>query len=452
MPVTNRYEILDILGQDRSGVSFHASDRQTGKEVVLRRFFPFGPNGGGLEEEERIAYDVGVKRLKQITHPALRKVVDGGTDPVDGMPFLVTEWLEGEMLSLRLNDGPLSPESVRTLADVALETSQILSEAFGEEAIWVETDPTTIIISNDDPDRPLTFWICPTRWLGNSSARSTLKPLLEMVEDLCGWRGQVISRNSGAGLGAWVKTLRDEPDVWNLAQARAALHEPATIVEASAAQAAASPAVSPVARQQVVFVHRPVIWPWVLASLIAFSAAGILAWKHFIPPATSTQVAEAAQQPTQEAQAKTTEADPVASSGSKPPTVDVAPVPAAPAQKQAAPESAVEAMNRRAAEMAAQAEGNALITLGEKATIEGEILQTESSGSGKSHYFQVKTTKGGQLLWVMFRSSDWEEFDLSTLGSMKGKHARLTGRWTSENSNRKHVLRMSATRQFELLD
>lgn len=461
--VTNRYEILDILSQDGSGVSFQATDRESGNEVVLRRFFPFGPDGGGLEEEERIAYEVGVKRLQEITHPALRTVIDGGTDPVDGMPFLVTEWVEGEMLSLRLNDGPLSSESVRTLADLALETSQILSDAFGEEAIWVETDPTTVIISEENPERPITFWICPIRWLGDPSARSDLKPLLEMVEDLSGWRGQMISRSSGAGLGAWVKTLRDEPNIWTLAQAKAALHEPATIVEASAAQAAAAPAPAP--RQQVVFVNRPVIWPWVLASLLVLSAAGILGWKHFNPPATTPPIA--ATTPPSEAQAPTpTSATPETNPAVDPTPAALAatpaalaatpePKPPAPAPKPAAsskPESAVEAMNRRAAEMAAEAEDNILTTPGEKSTIVGTVIHTESSNSKQSYYFRVKTDKGQQLLWVMFRASDWEDFDVKTLSEFHGKHARFTGRWAPESSGRQLVLRMTATRQFEVLD
>ncbi|MFC7338400.1 hypothetical protein ACFQY0_14495 [Haloferula chungangensis] len=453
--MTNRYEILDILSQDGSGVSFHATDRETGREVVLRRFFPFGPDGGGLEDEEKKAYEAGVKRLQGISHPALRTVIDGGSDPVDGMPFLVTEWLEGEMLSQRLHDGSLSSESVRTLADLALETSQVLSEIFGEDAIWVETDPRTIIISDEDPDRPITFWICPIRWLGDSSARSNLKPLLEMVEELMGWRGQMISRNSGGGLGAWVKTLRDEPNVWNLAQARAALHEPATIVEASAAQGAAAPAMNPPPPQQVVFVNRPVVWPWVLASLLALSVAGILGWKHFTPPAGTAPVVAENPPPAQApaaapAEPESSSSDQEVDAGSKAPAVASTPAPSA--KPAPAAESAVEAMNRRAAEMAAKAEANALITLGEKATVEGTIAAIETSRTGKTKYIRFTTTEGNQTLWAMFRLSDWEDFDLSTLDGLAGRHARFSGRWTSENSPRKFLLRMTAPRQLEVLD
>ena len=455
--MTNRYEILDILTQDGSGVSFHATDRESGKEVVLRRFFPFGPDGGGLEAEEREAYEMGVTRLKSISHSALRSVIDGGTDPVDGMPFLVTEWIDGEKLSDRLREGPLSSESVRGLADLAFEASRILSEAFGEEAIWVETDPSTIIVSEENPERQVTFWICPIRWLGDPSARSNLKPLLEMVEELAGWRGQMISRSSGAGLGAWVKTLRDEPNVWTLAQAKAALHEPATIVAASAAQAATQAAAAPAPQQQVVFVNRGVVWPWVLACSLALSAAGVLAWKQFKPPET-TVASTPAEAPSisESPSAPTPPPEPspeIVATEEEPATPAPKPKPSPPKPAAAsAKETQLEAMNRRAAEMAAQAEDNALITLGEKATIEGTITSIQSSQTGKSKYFQFKTAKGGQLLWAMFRVSDWDDFDLSTLESFDGKKASFTGRWAPESSSRKTVLRMTSPKQLELLD
>ena len=102
--------------------------------------------------------------------------------------------------------------------------------------------------------------------------------------------------------------------------------------------------------------------------------------------------------------------------------------------------------------MAAQAEGNALVTLSEKATLEGTIIKTESSQSGKSYYIQFKTGKGDQLIWAMFRTSDWDDFDLDSLDELNGTHARFTGRWTSDGSKRKPLLRMTATRQFEVLD
>lgn len=221
--VSGRYEILDILAQDASEVVYEARDRETDQRVVLRRFFPFGADGGGLESEERTAYDVAIRRLKRATHPALRRVLDGGTDPIDGIPFLITEWMEGRQLSQSLADHPLNAAAARALADLALQTSIALSQVFGEEAIWIETNTRSIYLNDSNPQHPVSFRISPFRWLGGGHRKHSLTPLLEMVEEITGWHGRLISGNAGGGLGAWIKELRKRADSWSLAEAHEAL-------------------------------------------------------------------------------------------------------------------------------------------------------------------------------------------------------------------------------------
>ena len=157
--MAGRYEILDILAQDASGVVFHAEERDTGRSVVLRRFFPYGPEGGGLQEAERAAYMAALDRVKELRYPTLRTIIDGGCDPVDGMPFLVTEWVEGQRLSELLKTRPLSPGSTKALISHAIEASKELTRAFGEEALWVEAAPESVVLPADG--EVVTFWICP---------------------------------------------------------------------------------------------------------------------------------------------------------------------------------------------------------------------------------------------------------------------------------------------------
>ncbi len=163
--VSKRFHIEDLIVQDASGVVFRAVDTESSSPVAVRRFFPFGPEGGGLHEEEQAAYGVAIKRLAGLSHPALRSVICGGCDPVDGMPFIVTEWVDGESLRPLVDEAPLSVENATELITQALEVCELLSLVLAEDAVWVETDLQSIVLGKDQSGRRFTFWISPLKWL-----------------------------------------------------------------------------------------------------------------------------------------------------------------------------------------------------------------------------------------------------------------------------------------------
>ncbi|MCX6875927.1 MAG: hypothetical protein NTW21_19275 [Verrucomicrobia bacterium] len=218
--MSHQFQIQDIVAQDLSGVTFHALDATTGQVVELRRFFPFGVHGGGLLEDERAAYEIAVTRLAGLKHAGLRAVLTGGCDPVDGMPFVVTEWLEGESLEQRLAHGVLAPAAAIEVLDRALELSEALSQVLGEQALWVETAPAMIVWHAAEPGRRFTFCISPQQWLGGDASRRSLLPVVELAEDLLGWRGRVVADQAGTGLGSWVKWLRANAETIPLSEAR----------------------------------------------------------------------------------------------------------------------------------------------------------------------------------------------------------------------------------------
>jgi hypothetical protein len=275
--VIKRFNIEDLIVQDASGVVFRALDLETGKTVAIRRFFPFGADGGGLHEDERIAYDIAIGRLSGLRHPALRAVVCGGCDPVDGMPFITTEWVEGAPLRAVLSEGPLSTEVAVSLITQALEVCELLSHVLAEEAVWVETDPQTIILGKSS-GRPFTFWISPLKWLGGGEENRGLESLVTLTEEIMGWSGRIISDQAGRGLGGWLNWLRGNAGNISLKEAR----------ESLAASVGAEP--PPPATKLVVDAMRPTtkkpsrITLWIILALgLAIIAAG--AWFLLRSPA-----------------------------------------------------------------------------------------------------------------------------------------------------------------------
>ena len=226
----SRFEIEDIVEQDKHGVVFRAHDTESGDIVALRRFLPFGPDGGGLEKEEAAAFKIASKRLAEVSHIALRSVIVGSVDPIDGIPFLVTEWVDGTSLGKILAGEKLDHSLVIDVLRIALEVSVVLSNVLGEEAVWVETEVESIIVGTKDSDRGFTFWICPFKWLGSEPETRKLSSIVNLCEELAGWKRKVLSDQAGHGLGRWIKWLKKNPEA-SLGEALAMLesstaHEP----------------------------------------------------------------------------------------------------------------------------------------------------------------------------------------------------------------------------------
>lgn len=199
---------------------FRAKDLEAGTDVTVRRFFPRGMGEGGLQEEERTAFDIAVQRFTCAIHPALRGVIAGGCDPVDGVPFIVSEWVEGTPISQQLAGGPLQTRRAIDILMGALEVSEVISELLAEQAVWVETDPASIIEAPDDAKRGTTFGISPFKWLGSDEERRSLKPLIQLTEDLMGWKNKLVNDQAGNGLALWLKWLKQHAFQATLAETR----------------------------------------------------------------------------------------------------------------------------------------------------------------------------------------------------------------------------------------
>lgn len=219
-PVIQRFTLQDLVAQNESGVVYRALDTVTDQTVGVRRFFPFGHEGGGLDEEQQIAYAVAIERLAGIRHLAMRSIVLGGCDPVDQMPFIVTEWIEGFSLRAYAGFEPLNHKDAIQILTHALEICEVLSEVFVEEGVWIETDLDSIIVGNEGSGRGATFWISPLKWLGAERHEPGMGALIRLTEELMHWQERDVPDHAGGGLAAWLKWLRQASETTTLHQAR----------------------------------------------------------------------------------------------------------------------------------------------------------------------------------------------------------------------------------------
>lgn len=455
--MSQRFQIEDLVIQDSSGVVFRALDVETNQTVALRRFFPFGANGGGLNEDEQIAYNIVIERLAAITHPALHAVICGGCDPVDGMPYIATEWIEGPRLEAHLKRGPLDPAQAAGLLGQALEVCEVLSEVLAEEAVWVETSPQSIVFGAEGTGRGVTFWIAPLKWLGKHDGQRGLESIIALTEEIMGWRGKMIADHEGRGLGGWLKWLRGAARTTTLHEARGMLAasigvEPPIPVKRQVRQATARPVVRPK--------KKPSRWPIMIgaaAALAAIAGGGFLLVKR-------NQSAKAGMSETvvTEAPSPTTEPDATAIPPS--PAPRPAPSPEVPAPSRSR-ERSVAQVNREAAELLAnrqkldrekdvrraeiQARGNLFeVADGElllekknsEVQLAGRLAQVRFSNNGKGATLYLEFSKSparDEPRGYIMRKDLTAETNLESLEKFVGKNVRLRGRVGTPSSQRR---------------
>lgn len=233
-----RYYLEDLIAQDASGVVFRAMDRKTGAMVAVQRFFPFGATGGGLLAHEQETYDAAVRQLATLHHPSLRTILCGGCDPIDGIPFVVTEWIEGPSLQTMIDQGPLTEEVATELILQILDLCERLSDTLAKEAVWVETHLPSIIAGNPQSHRPFTFGISPLKWQSRKLATRELESIITLTEEIMGWHDKNVHGHAGS-LAAWLHWLRHAAPTTSLHEAHEAL---AATTAAAAAHATAATA------------------------------------------------------------------------------------------------------------------------------------------------------------------------------------------------------------------
>ncbi len=362
--VTGRFHIEELLRQDSEGVVFGVIDRETERPVSLRRFFPFGAEGGGFAEEEAEAYGVAVSRLVKVHHPGLRTIIAGGCDPVDGVPWLVTERVEGGALDSLVAGQPLPVEDAIGVLARALEVSAVLSRVLGEEAVWVETDARSIVRDGVEEGRGFTFGICPLKWLGGGKTPRGFEGIAALAEEIMHWRGQLVGDQAGRGLGGWVKWLRAAPPSATLREAMEMLaaatgSEPPPAMTTLLREATAPP----VAAGKPVKVPKPdSAKPQLIAIVfLVLAIAGILGYqamrRNGALPANAPDTASLPVTGLETESQAPSAPEPLAPPAEAPPVAESprAPVRAIPVETDEPPApDPVERINRRAEEMSAQ--------------------------------------------------------------------------------------------------
>jgi len=420
---------------------------ETDAVVAVRRLFPFGVDGGGLNEDEQTAYNIAVGRLVGLNHPAMRSVISGGCDPIDGMPYIATEWVQGKPLAAFLEKQPLKPTEAINVITCALEVSELLSRVLAEDGIWVETDVRNIVVGDDGTGRGVTFWIAPLKWLNRNEEQGNLDSIVALTVAIMGWNGQTVGDNAGRGLGGWLKWLRRASKTTTLAEAREMLAastgmEPPTPSKQLVRQAAARPSV-PI---KAIKPRKKSINGMLVTIVLLCLIAGVLvSWAIFRKdphePKVSVGLAElAAQMASEDAKKASEKATPAPAAADQGLPQDWREVAAAMKENEKAEELPREKKEEVAAAESAPTPAKSggvfspndpkiLQQEGQDVIVEGVVAKLDFSKSGKTLYMlfsekpSISEARGAVL--ISRAGSDLNEAALTPL---IGKKVRLSGR------------------------
>src|SRR5260221_707814 len=149
-----RYRILEPIGAGGSSQVYLAQDTALGREVAIKVLDPHAAADSTL----RKLFVKEARALAQLSHPNIVGLFDVGE--VDGLPFIVMEYVAGSSLKQRIERTGALP-----LADAVRLTDSIasgLSFAHSRGIIHADLKPSNILLDNNDKPKICDFGIART--------------------------------------------------------------------------------------------------------------------------------------------------------------------------------------------------------------------------------------------------------------------------------------------------
>ena len=142
------YQVTGKLGAGGMGEVYRATDTRLGRDVALKVL----PEAFARDPERLARFEREARVLAQLNHPNIAAIY--GFEHVDGVPFLVLEYVPGQTLAEMIAAVPLAPE---TLLQICSEVGYALEEAHSKAVVHRDLKPANIKITPEGKIKVLDF-------------------------------------------------------------------------------------------------------------------------------------------------------------------------------------------------------------------------------------------------------------------------------------------------------
>jgi TolB-like protein/Flp pilus assembly protein TadD len=165
------YEILGALGAGGMGEVYRAHDLRLDRDVAVKVL----PASVAPTPERLHRFEQEARAAAALNHPNIVAVFDIGLH--DGVPYMVSELLEGDTLGARLSDGGLS---IETLVEWAMQVADALDAAHAKGIVHRDIKPANLFVTTRGQIKVLDFGLA--KFLGNGLAHAAAAPTVQPTE------------------------------------------------------------------------------------------------------------------------------------------------------------------------------------------------------------------------------------------------------------------------------